>query len=108
MYEQHCGLDSLLLSWGHDEYLYRVLVHNGCTLPAEALYMLRYHSFYPYHTGQEYRHLANDRDRDMLPLLQMFNRYDLYTKDEEVPDIEQLWPYYQALIDRYMPGVLEW
>lgn len=36
------------------------------------------------------------------------SRYDLYTKSTEVPDIEALWPYYQSLIDKYIPGVLEW
>lgn len=35
------------------------------------------------------------------------SRYDLYTKSEVVPDIEALWPYYQTLIDKYLPGVLE-
>lgn len=35
------------------------------------------------------------------------SRYDLYTKSESVPDIEQLWPYYQTLIDKYLPGELE-
>lgn len=24
IYEPHCGLDNVLLSWGHDEYLYNV------------------------------------------------------------------------------------
>jgi len=32
----------------------------------------------------------------------------LYTKSEEIPDIEALKPYYQSLIDKYMPGELEW
>ncbi len=26
MYSPHIGLDQLLMSWGHDEYMYRVLV----------------------------------------------------------------------------------
>lgn len=37
-----------------------------------------------------------------------FSKYDLYTKNNEVPDIEKLWPYYEKLIDKYIPGVLEW
>ena len=24
MYEKNCGLDNVLMSWGHDEYLYQV------------------------------------------------------------------------------------
>lgn len=31
-----------MMSWGHDEYLYRVLRNHGATLPDEALYMIRY------------------------------------------------------------------
>lgn len=107
IYEPGCGLDALLMSWGHDEYLYEVLRrHPGCRLPEEALYVIRFHSFYPYHTGGAYTQLANARDRKMYPWLILFNRYDLYTKSEEVPDIEALWPYYQRLIDKYLPGKL--
>ncbi len=29
------------MSWGHDEYLYQVLIHNKATLPKEGLYMIR-------------------------------------------------------------------
>lgn len=31
------------MSWGHDEYLYRVLVHNKTTIPKEGLNMIRYY-----------------------------------------------------------------
>lgn len=49
MYSPKCGLDRCMMSWGHDEYLYRVLSnHPTCTLPEEALYIVRYHSFYPW------------------------------------------------------------
>lgn len=33
-----------------------------------------------------------------------FNKYDLYTKSSKVPDIEALKPYYQGLVDKYLPG----
>lgn len=50
MYSANCGLDQCLMSWGHDEYLYRVLTnHPTCKLPEEALYIIRYHSFYPWY-----------------------------------------------------------
>jgi hypothetical protein len=42
MYEPNCGLDQLLMSWGHDEYLYQLLKFNGAKLPDEALYMIRF------------------------------------------------------------------
>lgn len=65
MYKPNCGIENLLLSWGHDEYLYRVLVHNKTTLPKEALYMIRYHSFYPWHSGGDYKHLMDEEDEEI-------------------------------------------
>lgn len=66
MYKPNCGLDQVLMSFGHDEYLYQVLVKNGTSLPEEALYCVRYHSFYPWHTGGDYDYLCNDKDREMM------------------------------------------
>lgn len=43
MYEANCGMDKLLVSFGHDEYMYQVLKHNGCTIPEEGLAMIRFH-----------------------------------------------------------------
>jgi len=107
MYERNCGLDNVLVSWGHDEYLYQVLKnHPNCTLPEEAFYTIRYHSFYPWHTGGDYDFLCNDRDRNMLKWVREFNQFDLYTKTDTVPDIDELRPYYQKLIDKYIPGEL--
>ncbi|KAE8741136.1 hypothetical protein FOCC_FOCC013394 [Frankliniella occidentalis] len=109
MYKPGCGLENVLMSWGHDEYMYQVLKHNKTTLPDEALYMIRFHSFYPWHSSGDYMHLCNDKDLKMLPWVLEFNKYDLYTKtDDDLPDVEALTPYYQKLIDQYIPGVLEW
>ncbi|CAN0065752.1 unnamed protein product, partial [Discosporangium mesarthrocarpum] len=33
MYEPGCGLDKTLFSYGHDEYMYQMLVANETTLP---------------------------------------------------------------------------
>ena len=61
------------MSFGHDEYLYRVLTGNKqCTLPEEALYIIRFHSFYPWHTGGDYDHLCNDKDREMMKWIREF------------------------------------
>src|SRR5436309_596449 len=38
VYEEGCGLDQVLMSWGHDEYMYHVVRDY---LPPEALYMVR-------------------------------------------------------------------
>ena len=72
MYEPNCGLDKVMMSFGHDEYLYQVLVRNGSTLPPAALYIIRFHSFYPWHTGNAYDHLCTDYDREMLAWVQEF------------------------------------
>ncbi|GJQ78549.1 hypothetical protein Trydic_g2708, partial [Trypoxylus dichotomus] len=72
MYRPGCGLEQLLLSWGHDEYLYRVLIHNKTKLPKEALHMIRYHSFYPWHAGGDYQHLMKEGDEDIKKWVLLF------------------------------------
>jgi inositol oxygenase len=74
IYEEGCGLDRVHLSWGHDEYLYQVVKDY---LPEEALYMIRYHSFYPCHREGAYGQLMNDHDREMFAWGRAFNPYDL-------------------------------
>lgn len=34
--------------------------------------------------------------------------YDLYSKSDEPPNAEKLKPYYQGLIEKYFPPVVEW
>ncbi len=46
IYAEHCGFDQLNMSYGHDEYFYHVLKGNNTKLPKEALYIVRYHSFW--------------------------------------------------------------
>jgi len=41
IYSKNCGLDNVLMSWGHDEYLFRVLVHNKAKIPKEGLNIIR-------------------------------------------------------------------
>uniref|UniRef100_A0A8C4V1M7 Inositol oxygenase n=1 Tax=Falco tinnunculus TaxID=100819 RepID=A0A8C4V1M7_FALTI len=67
MYQPRCGLENILMSWGHDEYMYRVMKFNNFTLPKEAFYMVRFHSFYPWHTHGDYQHLCTEEDLRMLP-----------------------------------------
>ena len=85
-----CGLDAVHLSWGHDEYVYQIAKPY---LPAEGLYMLRYHSFYPWHREGQYDYLCNQTDRSMLKWVLDFNQYDLYTKSHEAPDPVALKPF---------------
>jgi len=105
VYEEGKGLDSISMSWGHDEYLYHVVKYY---LPKEALYMIRYHSFYPAHRDGEYGYLMNQTDRDMFKWVQAFNPYDLYTKDHKKPKVEELRPFYDELIKEYFPPTLKW
>lgn len=137
VYEPNCGLSQVIMSWGHDgpcrraarahpavraaradtaratEYMYQVLRHAPqCRIPEEGLYMVRFHSFYPWHTGingrRGYDYLCSDHDRAMLPWVREFNRFDLYSKADSVPDVPALLPYYQSLADKYLPGDLCW
>ncbi|XP_069357039.1 inositol oxygenase-like isoform X2 [Maniola hyperantus] len=68
----------------------------------------RFHSFYPWHAGGDYSQFVTDEDEKIRQAVLKFNQYDLYTKSAGVPDIEALWPYYEGLIEKYIPGVLEW
>jgi len=105
VYEEGCGLDKVALSWGHDEYIYHVCKDH---LPIEGLYMLRYHSFYPWHRENQYDHLCNDDDRRLLAAVRDFNPYDLYTKSHSKPDSVALRPYYEDLIREYFPEKIRW
>jgi len=107
IYEPNCGLEKVTMSWGHDEYLYQVLINHGATIPEEGLAMIRYHSFYPWHTGGDYEHLTTEKDKEMMKWVNEFNKYDLYTKSTVTPDVEALKPYYQGLIDKFVPGVVK-
>ena len=105
VYEDGCGLDKVHLSWGHDEYMYNVVKDY---LPDEALYMIRYHSFYAAHKEGAYDHLMNDRDRDMFQWVRRFNPYDLYSKADQKPEVEKLKPFYEELISEYFPATVKW
>lgn len=105
MYEEGCGLDRVFMSWGHDEYIYQVAKDY---LPEPACYMLRYHSFYAAHREGEYDYLMNRHDREMFRWVRKFNAYDLYTKADARPRVEELRPFYEDLIAEYLPDALHW
>lgn len=89
IYTPGCGLDNMMLSWGHDEYLYHV-VKDQSILPDEALAMIRYHSFYPWHSGGAYQEFMDEHDHAMLRAVKAFNPYDLYSKSDDTPSVEEL------------------
>ncbi|KAG0173002.1 hypothetical protein DFQ28_006338 [Apophysomyces sp. BC1034] len=105
VYTPNCGLRNVHLSYGHDEYLYEVCKPY---LPPEALYIVRYHSFYPCHTEGEYSWLLDEDDVKMMKWVKIFNQYDLYSKAEEAPDVDTLKPFYQELIAEYFPAKIRW
>ncbi len=105
IYEPNCGLDKVHLSFGHDGYIYEVMKNY---LPMEALYMLRYHSFYAWHRHGAYTHLTNEQDQAMLGWVNKFNPYDLYSKANTKPDLTQLKPYYDDLFAEFLPATLDW
>jgi len=97
-----CGIGNLMMSWGHDEYLYLVM-RDQSTLPQEALAMIRYHSFYPWHTEGAYMRFMAPGDEVLLNAVRAFNPYDLYSKSDAPLDVESLKPYYLELIDEFFP-----
>ena len=105
VYKEHCGLDDVKCSWGHDEYMSKVLKRNINSLPDEAIYLIRYHSFYSWHTPMKnskrsYLDLASEYDWKMLPLLKAFQKSDLYSKSRKVPQITEIKSKYNILINQ--------
>lgn len=105
IYEPNCGLDAVYLSWGHDEYIYRVTRNY---LPEPAQYMLRYHSFYPAHKHGAYQYLMSGHDQKMFEWVRKFNAYDLYSKGRERPNIAEIKPYYEDLVAEFFPDTIDW
>lgn len=105
IYHPNCGLDNVHMSWGHDAYMAHVAKPY---LPDEAIYMLRFHSFYSWHQQGAYGHLLNDYDKAMFPWVKKFNPYDLYSKGAAKPNVKELKPYYDDLIAEFFPAQIDW
>jgi inositol oxygenase len=105
IYEPNCGLENVHMSFGHDGYIAQVMKPY---LPDEALYMLRFHSFYAWHRHGAYTHLMNDKDAAMLEWVKKFNPYDLYSKGHSKPNFQELKPYYDDLFEEFLPEKLDW
>lgn len=112
IYDPHCGLDKLMFAWGHDEYMYRMLVANNCSIPQAGLDMVRYHSAYALHDKGAYKHLLKPEDEKRLDWVRLFNRFDLYTKDgsnDLRQSVDEIFPYYRGLLEKYgLGGKLKW
>jgi len=104
VYTRNCGLDNVHMSWGHDEYVYHMMKDY---IPEPGLYMLRYHSFYSQHRENAYDHLMNDHDHEMFKWVELFNPYDLYSKNPNQKSWQELKPYYEDLVAKYLPATLK-
>ena len=108
IYKENCGFNNVHMSYGHDEYLASVLEINKTSLPEEAIYIIRYHSFYAWHTPKNsyirgYTYLADEHDWYMLPLLKVFQKADLYSKIDESPiDLKELKEIFDPVITKYI------
>lgn len=112
MYSSGCGLYNTSVSFGHDEYMYRLLVANNHKMPKQAEYIVRYHSLYAWHSGNGYDYLENNEDKLMKHVVKDFNKYDLYTKNDELPiqwtvDLKE---YYSKLVKKYISPdmIIKW
>ena len=110
IYTKNCGLENVYITFGHDEYLYQVLHQNKEKHQISQKYMdvIRYHSFYPWHTEGEYRHLMNERDHQTLVDVNEFNQFDLYSKEDSPEISDEIKAYYDELLTRYFPEPLQW
>lgn len=104
VYQPHCGLRNVHMSWGHDEYLYHIMKNY---LPEPALYMIRYHSFYAQHREHAYNHLMDAHDHELFKWVKAFNPYDLYSKAPTPPNVQELRPYYEDLAAKYLPDLIQ-
>jgi inositol oxygenase len=112
IYTDGCGLKTVNIAYGHDEYLYQVLSqYQGCKLPLDALNIIRYHSLYPWHKAGCYTRLESTEDQATKDVVKNFNHYDLYTKSNTTyttDQLSELRTYYDTLIQKYLPGTLLW
>lgn len=107
IYSNKCGFEKIHMSWGHDEYLSMVLERSNTKFPKEAIYIVRFHSFYSWHTPnldsyRTYQDLASDYDWEMLPLLKAFQKADLYSKSRQIPKVDEIKKKYNYLINAYL------
>ena len=102
-YERGCGLDACLVSFGHDEYLYRVLRASSTKLPEAAFRIVRYHSLYAWHQGGAYTALENEEDKAYKGWVTLFNTHDLYSKKNAPVSVQDVKEYYSTLAAEFLP-----
>ena len=105
IYNYYTGFDNIEMTFSHDYYLSECLKRSNTNLPDEALYIIRYHSFYSWHTPKNnirgYEYLANETDWKYLPLLKLFHKTDLYSKKNDFNKNFDIY-LFNNLIDKYI------
>lgn len=106
---EELGMDNATLPWTPDEYLFRVLMHNKTSLPAEALQSIRFWSLQSWYQQDHYNHLCTRQDLDTKEWLQTMCSYSSISDDAvNAVEPEKLLPYYLGVADKYLPAVLQW
>ena len=110
IYQYGCGLDNLYISYGHDEYLYNILKYNKNKhlIRDKYLDIIRYHSFYPWHTENDYYYFMNEKDKTTLKNIKIFNEFDLYSKEDDTIITNDIKEYYTNLLNEYFHDELQW
>ena len=109
IYKEKCGIENLMLSYGHDEYLYNILKKNkNHKISRKYMNIIRFHSFYPWHTHNEYSHFMNQKDYEILEDIKKFNEFDLYSKYDDNKITDEIKKYYNDLLNEFFNGELEW
>ena len=70
--------------------------------------VIRYHSFYPWNTYNEYKQFMNKDDYQVLKDVNEFNQFDLYSKEDDINISDSTKEYYDKLLDEYFFGELKW
>ena len=105
IYDESCGLKNLHLSYGHDEYLYQILKQNkNHKISEKYMNVIRFHSFYPWHTGGDYRQFMNESDKEILKDVLEFNKFDLYSKKDDTNISSEIRQYYEEILNEYFPN----
>eukprot|EP00438_Fugacium_kawagutii_P014785 Skav228774 [mRNA] locus=scaffold589:557855:559690:- [translate_table: standard] len=108
IYQTGCGISNLLMSWGKDEYMYQMLKFNQCTLPNEALNVIRLQSFALWHEASTYRQFESGEDAETLNWVKALNQ-TCKTAVAKHSVEEGVEAYYSSLLKKYnMVGKLKW
>jgi len=116
MYDLHCGLENVLMTWTGPEYMHFLLRHNQVAIPEEGLAMLRYFTLGDWHTYNEYEHLENADDRGVKAFVGEFDQLRrAASRDGELEELsdgecDRLWrQHYGYICEKFgLDGELRW